>query len=700
MQALPEPVPQVQVVAAASDLRFQSTTTAIIVGRNEIVRQGDTSLADVLKRQPGITLDATPGKEATIRMRGMGSGYVAILLDGVPAPSGFSLESISPDLVERIEIGRAATAETSSQAVAGTINVILRRAGPSTSTPAADASVQFKAGSAVAAGYAAPQLVASTSGRAGTLAYTLTATAKRVTDPIAGVVTEAGATPALLRHTAFTDHQAQDMLELAPRLAWQVTPDDSITAQSYVRKRRFDNAKSSSEGVDTGVFTAYPHAFETYQADALNAYADAAWTRKYEGGAQLTTKLSGFTMTRDAGFVYRGMDLRDNLLATHVVASGPAEHEWTFSGSWRQPLWDRHALATGWELGRKERSEYRREVQTDGAGAQLLATDEHYRATVARSALYIQDEWDINPAWSAYAGLRREDLRTTGAGEGEGGSAAPVNVSAGAWSPVFQALFKPRRAKEDTGPRDQFRVAVTRTYKAPGIIQLVPRRYTVDNDNSATHPDQQGNPALRPELALNIDVAWERSFGSGGMASVSAFHKRIRDITLTRLYENGGVWISTPDNQGGATVQGIEVESKATRGPLSGRFNAARNWSHVDSVPGPDNRIDGQAAWSGNVGLDYAAAAIDAGGTLTLRGPRVNRSSSLLVNADSASRQLDLYAVWKIDMRSRMRLSASDLLHRDASEGVLYDDGAGNALARTIVFRTRTVWRLVWEQTL
>lgn len=74
MQAIPAPVPQVQVVAAAADVRFQSTTTAIIVGRNEIVRQGDTSLADVLKRQPGITVDAPPGKEPAIPMRGMDSG--------------------------------------------------------------------------------------------------------------------------------------------------------------------------------------------------------------------------------------------------------------------------------------------------------------------------------------------------------------------------------------------------------------------------------------------------------------------------------------------------------------------------------------------------------------------------------------------------------------------------------------------------
>jgi len=685
-----DPVPQVVVRASTDDQRVQSTTTAIIVGRDEILRQGDSSLADVLKRQPGITVDGSPGKEAAIRMRGMGSGYVAILLNGLPAPNGFSLESISPDLVERIDIARVATADTSSQAVAGTINIILRRAGAAAGAPASD----IKLGSAAVDGNAAPQIVASTSGTLGTLAYTLTGTLKRQQDPIAALTTEAGTMPTLLRQTASFDHQREDVLELAPRLAWQPGAFDSVTMSGYLRRRRIDNAKGSVEDTVTGDPTVYPHAAETYRADGSNAYLDAAWTRKFATGARLTAKLSSFSMTRAAAFVYRGMDTQDRLLATHAVASGPTERENTFSGSWRQPLWDDHALAAGWEFGRKQRDEYRRERQTDGAGELLLATDENYRATVARSAFFVQDEWDVNAAWSMYAGLRREDLRTTGAGN----AATLVNVAAGAWSPIFQALFKPQRAPGDTGPRDQFRLAASRTYKAPGIVQLMPRRYTVDNDNSATNPDQQGNPALRPELATNLDLAWERTYGKAGLVSVSAFTKRIHDVTLTRLYQSAGVWIATPDNLGGATVRGLEFEGKATRGLLAARVNLARNWSTVDSVPGPDNRIEGQAAWSGNLGLDATTTHADAGATYTLRGPVVNRASDQLLRDDGGKRQLDVYAVWKRDRTARLRLSVANLLHRDYMEGVVYDGGA--VLARTVTYRTHATWRLVWEQAL
>lgn len=687
LHAQTAPMQQVVVSADANALRAQSTTTSIVVGRDEILRHGDGTLSDVLKRQPGITVDASPGKAAAIRMRGMGGGYVALLLNGLPAPAGFALESLGPDVIERIEIQRTATAETSSQAVAGTINVILRRAGPVRGA----AATEIKAGSAVVDGYLAPQLVAQHSGRTGALAYTLVATLRHNENPVTAVTTEAGSHPGLLRRIAWSDHQTEELAELAPRLTWQPDARDAVTAQGYVRKRRFDNTKRETETTETGSPTAFPHAVQRFAADPLHAYADVAWTRRLDGGARVTAKLSGYYTTRDAGFVYRGMDLRDDLLETHRVASGPTEREWTFNGSWRRPIWRGHLLAAGWELGRKRRSEYRRERQTDADDALLLASDEDYRAGVARGAFFIQDEWDIDDAWSAYVGLRREDLRTTG----EGNAHAAVDVHAGAWSPILQTLFKP------AGTRDQFRLAVSRTYKAPNIIQLMPRRYTVDNNNSATNPDEQGNPNLRPELALAVDLAWERYIGKDGkdgMVSVSAFHKRIRDVTLFRTSLADGVWTSTPENLGGATVRGIEFEGKATRGPLAARVNLARNWSYVDSVPGPDNRIEGQPAYSGNVGLDYGAAHVDLGGTWSYRGRVAGRTSAVLSSDDGIKRQLDLYAVWKHDATSRLRLSVADLLHRDYRERVAYD--GASPLARTTIYRVRTTWRLVWEQAL
>jgi outer membrane receptor protein involved in Fe transport len=686
-----QPMQQVSVSASALEQRAQSTTTAIVVTRDEIARQGDTSLADVLKRQPGISIDGAPGKPA-IRMRGLGSGYVAILLNGLPAPGGFSLETIDPELVERIEILRAPTAETSGQAVAGAINIILRKAGKTAQAGAPQ--LEMKAGSALAAGRVSPSLSVQGSGRTGTFAYTLVALLKRQDDTYAGVETDERRAHPLLRRMAWVDRQTNDLLELTPRLDWQPTPRDTLSSQSWVRWKRINNTKAELESTDIGLPSSFPHGAESYRAHSpAQGYADLSWTRKLDQGARMSAKLSGYAKSIDADFLYRGMDLADTLLETHHVSSGQLERGLTFNGSYRRPILKTHALALGWELGRTRREEFRREHQADALGRALLDSDEAYQATVQRSAFWIQDEWDINEAWSAYLGLRREDLHTTG----EGNAHAAVDVDAGVWSPIFQTLFKPGGA-DNKG--DQFRLAVSRTYKAPQIIQLMPRRYTVDNNNSATNPDQQGNPNLRPELSLGADLAWEHYLGKDEMLSVSAFAKRIRDITLDRVFQQNGVWIVMPDNMGAASVRGLEFEAKSRRGALAGRVNVARNWSRLEAVAGPDNRIAGQPAWSGNLGLDYVAPGrpVEAGGTWTYRGGYASRQSPLLADYGGAKRQLDLYAVWKRDARSRLRLSVSDLLHRNYLDRSIYS--GDEDLASSYVHRTRTVWRLVWEQSL
>ena len=106
--------------------RRESTAGKIVIGREDIDKQGDATIGEVLKRLPGITLGGPPGRGGAIRMRGLGNGYTQILLDGERMPPGFSIDQLTPEQVERIEIFRAPTAETGARAIAGTINIVLR----------------------------------------------------------------------------------------------------------------------------------------------------------------------------------------------------------------------------------------------------------------------------------------------------------------------------------------------------------------------------------------------------------------------------------------------------------------------------------------------------------------------------------------------------------------------------------------------
>jgi len=125
----PKAMEKIEVGADSLSERRESTASKIIVNNAEITKFGDSNLMDVLKRLPGITVDTGPGgRGGTVRMRGLGSGYTQILVNGERMPPGFSIDSIAPDMIERIEIIRGATAEFSTAAVAGTINVVLRKA--------------------------------------------------------------------------------------------------------------------------------------------------------------------------------------------------------------------------------------------------------------------------------------------------------------------------------------------------------------------------------------------------------------------------------------------------------------------------------------------------------------------------------------------------------------------------------------------
>jgi iron complex outermembrane receptor protein len=54
------------------------------------------------------------------RLRGLGGGCTQILLNGEPAPPGFSMDMLAPTDIERIEVMKGPTAEFGG--VAGTIN--------------------------------------------------------------------------------------------------------------------------------------------------------------------------------------------------------------------------------------------------------------------------------------------------------------------------------------------------------------------------------------------------------------------------------------------------------------------------------------------------------------------------------------------------------------------------------------------------
>jgi outer membrane receptor for ferrienterochelin and colicins len=53
-----------------------------VYGRGELERNGDTSLGEVLKHLPGVTMSGAPGSAGSVQMRGLGNGYTQLRISG------------------------------------------------------------------------------------------------------------------------------------------------------------------------------------------------------------------------------------------------------------------------------------------------------------------------------------------------------------------------------------------------------------------------------------------------------------------------------------------------------------------------------------------------------------------------------------------------------------------------------------------
>ncbi|WP_182077295.1 TonB-dependent receptor domain-containing protein [Deefgea sp. CFH1-16] len=105
-----------------------------VLDREAIAAQGNSSLQEVLSRQPGIQISNSggPGKSTSVYLRGANNSQTLVLIDGVNFGSatlgGASLQNIPLDQIERVEILRGPAASLyGSGAIGGVIQIFTRQ---------------------------------------------------------------------------------------------------------------------------------------------------------------------------------------------------------------------------------------------------------------------------------------------------------------------------------------------------------------------------------------------------------------------------------------------------------------------------------------------------------------------------------------------------------------------------------------------
>jgi iron complex outermembrane receptor protein len=664
-------LPRVDIVSSPDTddgARRRESIAKAVYGREELDRQGDIDITDVLKRLPGVSMDS-----GAPRLRGLGGGYTQVLINGEPAPPGFSLDSLAPGDVERIEVIKGSTAEYSG--VAGTINVVLREA-PKTLVRELRSQANYRA---VQPGGSLSYQWGDT---VDALSFVLPVNLSRSAQGTSFDSERTSRTPlgeVRSQSIAGRDEGRSGNLQFAPRLQWKINGTDTLHVSGFLQGSAgvSDSARDIEDLMGSPSWTTQDQS--QTRSDSRVQRAQMQWQRKHKEGGKVELKSLWQTTTRHTLGDYQGWQ-RDGASSLQRHSDTVFEETRATVGTrWSQPLGDAHSLLLGLDVESRQRDELRRVwdngVERVGGGDGLP-----FSARIARAAVFFQDEWAISERWSMLPGLRLEEVQTRSASTAS--SLEPeVDNAARLVAPILHINFR-----LDPKGKDQLRASVTRSFKLPDLGALLGRyivntTYESNVSNTPIAPDRAGNPALRPELANGVDFAYEHYPANGGVLSVGFFHRRIEGlirqrITLESLAQTGVQrWVSRPDNFGVAHSNGLEIEIKGraedwlpawfTQGSgvqLRSAWNVYR--SEVEQVDGPDNRLEAQPPWSANMGFDARIknTGWTVGASLILQPAYSTQQTDRQSVQRSGLRTLDAFVSWRADRSMQWRLGVSNLL--------------------------------------
>jgi outer membrane receptor for ferrienterochelin and colicins len=644
-----------------------SVAGKIIVGKQRIAESGVQNVGELLRREPAISI----GKDGRLGLLGL-PGYTQILVDGLP-PQG---DPLANDLVhiERIEIIKSTTAANGPIGIAGTINIIRRKAERKAFT-------QASAGASSTGGRLGANLswVNNQIAQDSPFIYNLTLSARRTETPAASHYSEtrnaAGSLPSLeFEGHAFSSNVFQSLMA-SSEFTWALAPGHKLALSpelgrfqapgSSHERRQWADGRNLSIGQghdDTMTFWTLPVRWN-WQVDAASAltlqlqldgqHRDSNVRNREEGaGIPATLRRNGTWMSGHNHFVN---------LDFHMEAEGG------------------HEINVGAKLVRNDMKQAYDDT-VDGEPDPSLAFFGKTGATrIDSGRLFLQDEWRIDRTLALNAGLSVERRIYTFDEE-------PVHNQAdfNMWSPSLHL------SKKIGGNRKrQFRLSLARSFQPPTTDQMLlhptidrfapcpPGRLCGANDIDTS--DRTGNPRLQPERALGLNLSYAHGIGSGSEVLIEWYARDIQDkigweYTLTNVpWAMQSRYVVRPVNLGQARVRGLNLEGRLAGKDIAkdlsaleahGSLGFAR--SELSDVPGPDNRIVGQLPWRLKFGGSYTlkAVALKLGAEASVLPSDWVRDSLRQRIYQSNRATLGINGSWAINTKSRMTVNLDNLLHK------------------------------------
>lgn len=607
--AKPSSLPPVVVEGRSGTAGDPSGLQKQVIRRDEILQYGDSNLSDALGRVPSVSVTRGRNRDPEVRLRGLGARYVQILVNGQPAPFGFSIDSVSPALVERVEISYTPSAESSAQTIGGTINIVLR--SRLAERDRAEGRLTLQAGRD-------STLDATTllSGRTGGFGYvgalSLKAENAVVRQKSQASIVESQSEVAS-RETETDGLRRATSLNASLRGTYEATFGrfvfDSLGLHSFQQRR----ATYETSAVDGNGFL--PSDGRTRaRIDRTTGRASLTFTGNNKDGTQQTEARTLFSRTRRASFGETdNYEPVGSPILSEKTEYPSIENSFNLSAKHRLRVHDLHFLSIGGESSFVRRAE---QFRLDDL---LTGRSEFgdYVADTDRMAVFLQGDFDLGESSFLYVGGRLESvhLRTEGTGGYKFGTVSYLS------SPIVSYTWAPL-----SGGGDSIKASLNRGYKLPQALDLTPRRfYSLQND--ASSPDIAGNPALQPELSWNLELSGSKAITSGVQLTTSLSLKVIENPIVTSVFLTDARWVAIPVNFLTARAASFEIGGRGSfrdlggvvKGTVTLTANLGWNWSRVLGPNGTAGRIDQQVPFTGSASIaySYSPTKFSAGASLT-----------------------------------------------------------------------------------
>lgn len=484
------------------------------------------TVGDMLKRVPSVAFVSDVLEYDGARLRGLDPGYTQILINGKKVPGAgadrsFFVDRIPAEMVERIEIVRAPSANRSGDAVAGAINIVLRNAYEFDGGYVRVGGLYFDDGT-VKPTYAS---VVSTDLGPGRI--------------LAGFNVQGRYNPKRklsLRFEEpdgdFSDRETQsdtrDGTDTSAHFSYNVDGETQSFRLGgfYVRTDRSETQQSFeyndlvAGGRDhlLSVNDQYEQIDQhngAIEADYKVAMAggetqvDLGWS-EFSDGSVLTEEESGYDDDDTPPSFDEREGTREILSGSDTELSFKLAHEREWAGT---------TFEFGVDVNDKNRDTRLAvsEVDTDEPGAPLPPYDafDVFATEIAERridpyAMFTGERGAID--WEA--GLR---LETTN---------VDVTSNGANFAQDYDELLPSAHLRWNLSDRDRLLFSVSRSLRRPNFNFLVPTLLEGEYGDN----DFVGNPLLRPETANGVDLGFERRLGAQGIVGFNVFYRDVRDL--------------------------------------------------------------------------------------------------------------------------------------------------------------------------